>query len=69
MLQINIRIGRSPAAGLTRNGKCSKQKLHTTLLFTQNQCSWLCTTCQLPVHSMLSGSNYRWKTWHFCLQT
>jgi hypothetical protein len=59
---------------LTRNGKYSKQKLkssqfHDPSLVTQNQCSWWCTTCQLPVHSMLRESNNRWKTWHFRLQT
>jgi hypothetical protein len=45
MLQINIRIERSSAGGLTRKGKCSKQKLkssqfHTALLVTHNRYSW-----------------------------
>jgi len=48
MLQINNRIERSSAAGLTRNWKCSKQKprssqFHAASLVTQNQCSWWCT--------------------------
>jgi hypothetical protein len=73
MLQLNIRIDRPSASGLTRNGKCSKQNIEVSSSIQPYLLHKTSVPGDDPPLSSpsfhVNQSNNRWKTRHFRLHT